>query len=261
MAESRVTDPDDELDRSLRPSSLDDFVAQDAVTDQLEVFIEAARRRGEPLDHVLLSGPPGLGKTSLAHIIAAELGAPLVHTAAPALERKADIAAFLTSLEPNSVFFIDEIHRLNPAIEETLYPAMEDRQPARRPRTGRWRPDRDARPAAVHPGRRDDPRRPAVEAAPRPLRRIAPPRALRRGRPRRDRAPVRRHPGGGDRAGRGGRDRLALARDAARREPAASPGPRLRRGPRHRRGDRTRSRPRRSASWTSTRRASTVMTA
>src|SRR4029453_9880699 len=83
---------------------------------------------GEPLDHVLLAGPPGLGKTSLAHIIAAELGAPMVQTAGPALERKADIAAFLTSLEPGSVFFIDEIHRLGRAVEETLYPAMEDRR-------------------------------------------------------------------------------------------------------------------------------------
>ncbi len=119
---------DDDLDRSLRPARLADFVAQEQVTTQLGIFIEAARRRGEPLDHVLLAGPPGLGKTSLAHIIAAELDAPLVQTAAPALERKADIAAFLTALEPNSVFFIDEIHRLNPAIEETLYPAMEDRR-------------------------------------------------------------------------------------------------------------------------------------
>jgi holliday junction DNA helicase RuvB len=128
VADLRVADPDDDVDRSLRPPRLADFVAQDAVTEQLGVFIEAARRRGEPLDHVLLSGPPGLGKTSLAHIIAAELEVPLVHTAAPALERKADVAAFLTSLEPNAVFFIDEVHRLNPAIEETLYPAMEDRR-------------------------------------------------------------------------------------------------------------------------------------
>ena len=96
------------------------------MTDQLAIFIEAARNRGEPLDHVLLAGPPGLGKTSLANIIAAELGVPFVQTAGPALERKADVASFLTTLEPGSVFFIDEIHRLNRAIEETLYPAMED---------------------------------------------------------------------------------------------------------------------------------------
>jgi Holliday junction DNA helicase RuvB len=128
MAEARAVDADDDLDRSLRPPRLADFVAQEQVTGQLAIFIEAARKRGEPLDHVLLAGPPGLGKTSLAHIIAAELEVPLVHTAAPALERKADVAAFLTALEPGAVFFIDEIHRLNPAIEETLYPAMEDRR-------------------------------------------------------------------------------------------------------------------------------------
>jgi Holliday junction DNA helicase RuvB len=128
MAEARVGGADDELDRSLRPRKLADFVNQRQVTSQLEVFIEAARRREESLDHVLLAGPPGLGKTSLAHIIAAELEAPFVATAGPALERKADIASFLTALEPGSVFFIDEIHRLNRAIEETLYPAMEDHQ-------------------------------------------------------------------------------------------------------------------------------------
>jgi Holliday junction DNA helicase RuvB len=118
---------DEELDRSLRPRTLADFVNQEQVTGQLSVFIEAARGRGESLDHVLLAGPPGLGKTSLAQIIAAELEAPFVQTAGPALERKGDIAAFLTALEPGAVFFIDEIHRLNRAIEETLYPAMEDR--------------------------------------------------------------------------------------------------------------------------------------
>ncbi|MGI9021407.1 MAG: Holliday junction branch migration DNA helicase RuvB [Solirubrobacterales bacterium] len=128
MAEVRAAGPDDELDRSLRPPRLDEFVNQEQVTGQLEVFIEAARRRNEALDHVLLAGPPGLGKTSLAHIVAAELGAPLVQTAGPALERKGDIASFLTALEPGAVFFIDEVHRLNPAVEETLYPAMEDRR-------------------------------------------------------------------------------------------------------------------------------------
>jgi holliday junction DNA helicase RuvB len=128
LADARLEGDEEELDRSLRPRRLADFVNQEQVTAQLEVFIEAARRRGEPLDHVLLAGPPGLGKTSLAHIIASELSAPIVQTAGPALERKADIAAFLTALEPGSVFFIDEIHRLSRAIEETLYPAMEERR-------------------------------------------------------------------------------------------------------------------------------------
>jgi Holliday junction DNA helicase RuvB len=128
IADARSERGEDELEVTLRPSRLSEFVAQEQVTTQLEIFIAAARKRGEPLDHVLLAGPPGLGKTSLANIIAAELEVPLVQTAGPALERKADIASFLTTLEPGSVFFVDEIHRLNRAIEETLYPAMEDRQ-------------------------------------------------------------------------------------------------------------------------------------
>jgi Holliday junction DNA helicase RuvB len=126
--DARADAPDEDLDRSLRPRRLADFVNQEQVTEQLSIFIEAARGRDEPLDHVLLAGPPGLGKTSLAHIVAAEMEVPLVATAGPALERKADVASFLTALEPGSVFFVDEIHRLGRAVEETLYPAMEDRE-------------------------------------------------------------------------------------------------------------------------------------
>ena len=117
---------EDELDRSLRPKRLEDFVGQSTLLEQLGVAIEAARARGEALDHLLLAGPPGLGKTSLAQIVAAELEVPFVQTAGPALERKGDIAAFLTALEPRSVFFVDEIHRLSRTLEETFYPAMED---------------------------------------------------------------------------------------------------------------------------------------
>jgi holliday junction DNA helicase RuvB len=118
--------PDEELDRSLRPRRLEDFVGQEPLKDQLAVSIAAAATRGEALDHVLLAGPPGLGKTSLAQIVAAELDVPFVQTAGPALERKGDVAAFLTALEPRAVFFVDEIHRLPRALEETFYPAMED---------------------------------------------------------------------------------------------------------------------------------------
>jgi holliday junction DNA helicase RuvB len=123
---SAVQLPEDDLDRSLRPRRLEDFIGQEALKDQLAVSIAAASSRDEALDHVLLAGPPGLGKTSLAQIVAAELDVPFVQTAGPALERKGDVAAFLTALEPRSVFFVDEIHRLPRALEETFYPAMED---------------------------------------------------------------------------------------------------------------------------------------
>ena len=117
---------EDELDRSLRPRNLDDFVGQERVKEQLDIALQAARARAEPLDHVLLVGPPGLGKTSLAYIVREELGVGIRCVAGPALERKGDMASILTALEPRDVLFVDEIHRLSSAVEEVLYPALED---------------------------------------------------------------------------------------------------------------------------------------
>jgi len=116
------------LERTLRPRLLEEYVGQEKIRGQFSVFIEAARGRREALDHVLLFGPPGLGKTTLAHIIAREMGVNLRHTSGPVLERPGDLAAILTNLEPNDVLFIDEIHRLSPVVEEILYPALEDYQ-------------------------------------------------------------------------------------------------------------------------------------
>ena len=129
MVSAAPTTPGEEVqERALRPKLLDEYVGQEKAREQLEIFIGAARKRGEALDHVLLFGPPGLGKTTLSHIIAHELGVGMHQTSGPVLEKPKDLAALLTNLEPNDVLFIDEIHRLTPVVEEILYPALEDYQ-------------------------------------------------------------------------------------------------------------------------------------
>jgi len=124
----RGSKEDEVLDRTVRPQTLADYVGQPQVSEQMEIFIQAAAKRGDALDHTLIFGPPGLGKTTLAHIIANEMGANLRHTSGPVLEKPGDLAALLTNLEPNDVLFVDEIHRLSPVVEEILYPALEDFQ-------------------------------------------------------------------------------------------------------------------------------------
>src|SRR3990167_4249786 len=134
ITEERIIDSSSEsnveiiIEQSIRPKKLNEYIGQHAVREQMNLFMTAAKKRNEALDHVLLFGPPGLGKTTLAHIIANELGSQLKQTSGPVIDKAGDLAAILTNLEARDVLFIDEIHRLNPAIEEILYPAMEDYQ-------------------------------------------------------------------------------------------------------------------------------------
>jgi Holliday junction DNA helicase RuvB len=128
LIQATASAKDEQFDRAIRPKTLHDYIGQPAVREQMEIFIGAARMRGEPLDHTLVFGPPGLGKTTLANIIAAEMGVALKSTSGPVLEKAGDLAAIMTNLDPGDVLFIDEIHRLSPVVEEILYPAMEDYQ-------------------------------------------------------------------------------------------------------------------------------------
>jgi len=201
------------LEDRLRPRQLAEFVGQKRLVENLDVFIRAARERGEPVDHLLFYGPPGLGKTALAHVVAREMGAELRITSGPVIERQGDLAALLSNLETGDVLFIDEIHRLNPAVEEILYPAMEDfkmdlmvgQGPASRSirlDVARFTLVGATTRAGLLPGR-------GSRAHPATLRRVAGDRPGRRGR-RRDRAP--------------------LPRNAAHRQSPGAPGARLRRG-------------------------------
>jgi Holliday junction DNA helicase RuvB len=172
MSEERVVEPGfaegDQPEQSLRPARLGDFIGQRDLCDNLEVFVAAAKSRAEALDHVLFFGPPGLGKTTLAQIVAREMGVGFRATSGPVVARAGDLAAILTNLQPLDVLFIDEIHRLSPAVEEILYPAMEDYKLDLI--IGEGPAARSDRPAALHPGRSDDPIGPHHHPASRALR-------------------------------------------------------------------------------------------
>ncbi len=218
------------VEERLRPRSLDEFVGQQRICENLGVFLEAARARRESVDHLLFYGPPGLGKTALAGIVANEMGAQLKATSGPVIERPGDLAALLSNLEQGDVLFIDEIHRLSPAVEEILYPAMEDFQLDLVIGQGPERALRAPRPAALHARRRHHARGPAHVAAARPIRLYGTARVLSAGRAGPDPRACGASPRDRARARCGGGDRRPRARDAAHRQSAAPPRARLRRG-------------------------------
>ena len=229
-----------------------EFIGQPRVREQLELVLEGARRRGDPPDHILLSGPPGLGKTSLAMIVAAELGAAIRLTSGPALERAGDLAAMLSNLVPGDVLFIDEIHRIARPAEEMLYLAMEDFRVDVVVGKGPGATSHPARHRAVHAGRGDHPVRGADRPAARPVRLHRAHGVLRARRAGAGAAPGGDHPRRRPAPGRGRGDRRPVPRNPADRQPAAAPGPRLRRGARRRRGRPARSPGTRWPSTTST---------
>ena len=194
------------VEAALRPRSLDEVIGQERVREQLSLVLEAARGRNRAPDHVLLSGPPGLGKTTLAMIIAAEMSSPLRLTSGPAITHAGDLAAILSGMNDGDVLFVDEIHRMSRPAEEMLYMAMEDFRVDVVIGKGPWRHRHPARDPAVHAGRCHHARRPAAQPAARPVRVHRPPRVLRARRPRPDRAPFRG-------AARGHADRRRCRRD------------------------------------------------